>query len=355
MLQRLISNMRVKSSKLKVKSYSLKLKVLTFAFCVMILHFALCTLFLPKAYAEGTSLKMQPSNLQIRVTSPADVRAPFTLTNVSEAPVSLTILLKRFRDAGDSTGKVIYSNSKFITEANTDSFLKNVQVIDDTVAITQLTLGPKQKKNLVLRVPLPQDASTSSGQDHYFSVVFLDQAPQEEAEVEEDTTLSQVQTGISLPVLISVNQTGDQRAFLSQFSAPFVIESGPVPFTVLVKNPGEHFIEAQGMILIKNMFGQTVGKIELPKTNILSGSTRFMTVDPQQKASGNNTQSFWSEEFLLGFYTATITLATSPGQSLYTRSIHFFAFPAIGFTIIFLSILIIIFFILRVRKKLSQG
>jgi hypothetical protein len=347
--------MLVKSLKLKVKRYSLKLKVLTFAFCFLILHFALWTLYLPQAHAEGISLKVQPANLQVRATTPSDVRAPFTLTNMSEDPVTLTILLKRFRDAGDSTGKIIYSNSKFINEANSDSFLKNVQVIDDNTAITQLTLGPRQKKTLVVRINLPKDPSQTSGKDHYFSLVFLNQPPQrdESTEDEEDTTISQVQTGISLPILLSIDQPVGQTAFLNEFSAPIAVESGPVPFTVRVKNTGEHFVEVHGVILIKNMFGQTVGKIDLPKTNILSGSTRSITADSQHAWSTSTTESLWSEKFLLGFYTATITLATSPSQSLYTRSVHFIAFPAVGFAIGFIFLLIGIFLILRVRKKLA--
>lgn len=346
--------MPVKSSKLKVKNYNLRLKVLSLAFCAIILNFALCTLHWPKAYAEGNSLKIEPSNLQIRATSPSDVRAPFTLTNLSEAPITLTILLKRFRDAGDDTGKVIYSNPKFINEANTDNFLKNIQIIDDNTAVSELTLGPKQKKNLVIRINLSKNPSSDAGQDHYFSVVFLTSSGSTNNEPEEGAAISQVESGIGLPVLLSVDQSVDQTAFLNEFSSPLSVGSGPVPFTVRVKNTGDHFVQAQGVILIKNMFGQTVGKIELPKTNILSGSNRILTANSLISDWKNNMVALWPEKFLLGFYTATLTLAISPDQSLYTRSIHFIALPAVAFGVLVIFLLVGFFLINRIRKKLSQ-
>lgn len=347
--------MKVQNSKLKVKSYSLKLKLffkfLNFAFCIVILHSALCTLHLPRAHAEGTSLKMQPSNLQIRAKSPSDIQAPFTLTNQGSEPVNLQVVLKTFRDTGDDTGRIVYSKPGLKNEAEQDSFLKTVQILDDGFAVSKITLGPKQQKKLELRINLPKD---SKAQDHYFSIIFLTE-PDVSSEISEsENSSSAIQSGIALPVLLAVNTTSEPSGFLDEFSGPILLQTGPVPFTVKVENTGEHFVEARGLILIKNMFGQTVGKIELPKTNILSGSKRQLITSSARNSSSSVTGALWEEQFLLGFYTATLTLVVAPDQSLYTRSVHFFAFPAVGFAFVFGALIIGIFIVRRVKKKVSQ-
>lgn len=317
------------------------------------------------AYAEGVSLKIQPSNLQIRAKSPADIRAPFTLTNQSDEAVTLSIVLKRFRDAGDETGSVVFSTPGIKTEADRDQFLKSVQIVDDGFVVPNITLGPKQQKKLLLRIELPKNASTSStsnvagaGQDHYFSVIFLSNSS--EAEVNEresqNDSFTNIQAGLGLPVLLSVNQKDETAGFLDEFSSPLILQSGPVPLTVKVKNTGEHFVEATGVILIKNMFGQTVGKVELPKTNILSGSTRSLSnnlIGNKESIPQNIGKAIWSEPFLLGFYTATLTLAVSPDKSLYTQSVHFVAFPLVGSIILFSTLLIGILLIRRIKKKMN--
>lgn len=313
-------------------------------------------------YAEGISLKIQPSNLQIRAKTPADIRAPFTLTNQSDEPVVLSIILKRFRDAGDTTGNVVYSNPGMKTEADKDPFLRNVQIVDEGTVVPQIILGPKQQKKLLLRIDLPKNASSGAasnvsdtGQDHYFSVIFLANPPEAQSirdDILEDT-FSSIQAGIGLPVLVSVNQQSDAAGLLEEFSSPLILQSGPVPFTVNVKNTGEHFIEAEGVIMIKNMFGQTVGKIELPKTNILSGSIRGLSDGSVIEPSETSPKVSWSEPFLLGFYTATVTLALSPGKILYTQSTHFFAFPVVGSIILFSTLFIGILLVRRVKRKMK--
>src|SRR6266403_5355637 len=70
------------------------------------------------AYAEGLSLKIKPTVLQIRAVSPADIHAPFRIQNLGNDSVSLKIILKRFRDAGDDTGKIVYSTPESATKSD---------------------------------------------------------------------------------------------------------------------------------------------------------------------------------------------------------------------------------------------
>src|SRR6185369_701775 len=138
------SDMKVKKSKLKI------LRTLNLVLCIVTLHFVLCTLHSPKAYAEGVSLKIQPASLQLRGTIPSDIHAPFTIENTGTDPVELTMLFKRFRDSGDGSGKIVYSNTNLTTDK--DPFFNNVQIVDSGLGVRTLTLGPKQKRSLELEV-----------------------------------------------------------------------------------------------------------------------------------------------------------------------------------------------------------
>lgn len=344
---------------LPITQFSKKLySTLQYSVLICLLGYLFIGLFPPVAEAEGTSLKIQPSVLQIRATTPADIHAPFTLTNEGFEAVKLQILLKRFRNAGDETGRIVYSNQTDFLKNDADTFLNAVKIVDGDFVVQELTLGPKQQKKLDLRINLPQEAKS---QDHYFSIIFLSSpnvSDELAEESEKNNSLSMIQAGVSLPVLVSVNQKKEPVGVLDEFSGPLLLQSGPVPFTVKVENTGEHFIEARGAIFIKNMFGQTVGKVELPKTNILSGSTRGLTFNTLKKevftSRDSKSEVVWSETFLLGLYTATIHLAISPDESLYTQTIYFFAFPAVGFVFLIVGLAVGFFVLRRIKKRLSQ-
>src|SRR5438445_12293708 len=83
----------------------------------------------------------------------------------------------------------------------------------------------------------------------------------------------------------SLEQTKQPKGSLEEFSAPLSMESGPLPFTIRVKNTGMHFMSVKGVILVKNMFGQTVGRIDIPPTNILANSDRFLANSEEKTTS----------------------------------------------------------------------
>lgn len=311
-----------------------------------------CYMLPNTAHAEGIRLKIQPATLQIRATPPADIHAPFTIENPGNDPVDLTIVFKRFRDKGDMSGQVVYTNSLLSTD--NDAFFKTIQVLDNKVGIHSLTLGPKQKKNLELEiVALNEDA-----QDHYFSIVFLTQSGNAITEPTEDSSFSSVQAGIAIPVLVSLNQVSEKNTFINNFSAPLFLQKGPVSFDIQVQNNGSHFTTVKGSLFITNMFGQTIGKVDINTTNILSGSTRDLVANQQNNWSteeGLANKVIWPEKLLFGIYTAKLTLAILPDQTLYTRTIHFAAFPVVGIVFVFLAVIISISVLIRIKKKVSQG
>ncbi len=301
-------------------------------------------------YAENINLNIEPATLQIQAKTPADIHAPFTLTNEGSNSLEVKILFKRFRDSGDDTGKIIYSEPRLTNEKDRDAFFKTIRILDGENEIQTLSLGPKQKKQLDLQILLEKNSKAT---DHYFSIIFqtIPKADKDLNLVDPvNDTFSRVQSGLALPVLLSINPKSEPIGFLDSFTAPVAIQSGPVPFTIRVANTGDHFVTAKGIILITNMFGQTVGRIDLPASNILASSSRTLNSDAFEK----DAKAIWQEKFLLGFYTAKLSLAISPEQTLYTRSIHFIALPFIGIGIAIAGLLIIFLILRRIKNKVSE-
>lgn len=306
--------------------------------------------------AEGISLKIVPSVLQIRTQSPADLRAPFVIENQDDRSIKLKLGYKLINAAKSQEGKIVYLEDQ--TKGN--EIFKYIEVIDsENNAIDSLELGPGQQKQLQIRANIP---ANQPSRDHYFSLIFLhDIAPitdqnSTKKDRKDQHTISTVQGGIATNVLLAVGSPETAQGYIDTFSSPIYMQSGPVPFTVKVKNDGLHYINPKGTIMIKNLFGQTVGKVELPQTTVLAGTTRSLLDKDQlsKVVSGNpESRAVWTEKFLLGLYSAELKIAMAAEGPVYNQTIQFFAFPlhlAIGLVV---ALVLASSIYVRVKKKIS--
>lgn len=293
------------------------------------------------ADAQALSLGIDPPIITVNAIPPANVTSFINIQNKGDAQVTLQIQLKPFKAKGEN-GELEYSG-----EAS--QVLKYIQILDANVPTESITLGPKQQKSLTLSINIPQDTNISN---YYFSVIFISAG----SPVESNSSTNQA--GIAANVLLSVGPAETPKATIEEFSSKIFFEKGPVPFTLRVKNTGAHFIKPTGEITIKNMFGQSVGKLDLTSVNILSNSIRAIpnNVYVQElrlkDASDPKTMNsydfklpiaLWKENFLLGLYTATLNISMSDEGPAFTRTIHFFAFPfemLIGIIIIIIAIVV---------------
>jgi hypothetical protein len=366
----------MKSKYLKFKKLNHSLKISNFKFQILGI-WLLCisfTFFPQQAKADGISLGVSPAILQIEAIPPADARAPFMVENLGDEPITLKIGYKLFRASEKNNGQIEFLQQKDPFPGKNPKIFDQIEVVDeDNFSIDSLSLGPKQKKNLILRVIAPKKEPFS---DYYFSLIFLTE-PQEKNEAEvseaeedeltlipeeyekqssasedekEKASLSSARAGIALNVLLSIGPKNDPKAYIEEFSTPWYKESGPVPFKVAIKNAGAHFIQPKGKIFIKNMFGQTIGKIDLAQDNILAGSTRELV----NKDKLNSSDAIWPETFLLGLYTADLSLEISDQGPIYTRSVQFFALPLKLLLGSIIAIIIVIFAYFRIKNKLSS-
>jgi len=322
----------------------------------LIIGITSCMIQAQDVSASGFALSTSPPLLQIEALPPSDVRAPFTIRNDSDSPVDLKVLLLPFRASEQENGQIEYIRE------STPTIFEKIQVIDEDTAVDQVSLGPKQEKKLMLRAVVGNKEQSA---DYYFSIIFLTipKNGADKSKADEKNNVSNAQAGIATNVILSVGARENAKGLIDDFTAPWYVESGPVPFNIRIKNTDTHYISPKGSIYITNMFGQTIGKVELPPTHVLVGTTRSL-MDIQQAAKKSaiaqspqskkdTPKALWPEKFLVGFYTAKLTIDMSDKGPSYSKSLIFFAFPIKLLLGIAISIITIIIVYLRVKRRLQ--
>ncbi len=306
--------------------------------------------------ASELSLGVSPPLIQIDATAPTNIEAPITIENLGTEEVELKIVLKPFT-AKNENGQVRYLTDKEYFGPDPLIF-QRIQVKEGGNPFETITLAPKQQKKLTLHIDIPTDEVPS---DYYFSVVFISTT-----EPSGESNLTQSAGGIAANVLLSIGPKGKAKGNIEEFTAPIIIEKGPVPFTVRVKNAGEHSIAPYGVIIIENMFGQKVGRVDLLPVNILAGTIRSMPDLQSSDATPsspilntkyliqNTNRALWSEKFLLGPYKATLSIALSEEGPLFTRTIYFIGAPLSAFAAIIISIMLILIIRNRLKTRLEE-
>lgn len=311
-------------------------KNLKFGFFYLLICLCIYLFTSPLAKASDLSLSIDPPIIVIRAIPPTTTTNTISIQNKGDESIVLQIQFKPFSPLGEN-GELKYLNKSL-------EIIKKIQVLDNDMPIENITLEPKQRKNLILKINVPEDANIS---EYYFSIIFISNNLSTSR-----STSSINQIGIATNVLLSIGATEIPTVILDEFSSKILYEKGPIPFTVRIKNSGSQLVQANGDITIKNVFGQTVGILSLAKTNILIDSTRAISNDIYLQSEISDPKHpvvFWKEKLLLGLYSATLKLNTSKDGFTINRTIYFFVFPTRGFLL--LVTIIITGIVLKKRIK----
>lgn len=318
----------MKNNKLKIISNIFSFLIFEILFIIFNLSFA------PSASAQGISVGIDPPIIQIEAKAPAIINSGVTIQNESDQTITYNIFLMPFNSSFAKNGEVEFDKSLLPKYSN---LFKTVQVSERNRVITEVKLAPRQSKNLNLRIAV---AAGQPASDYYFSVLFIS----EENANSGESSFTGARAGIATNVLLSLGPKSKTQGHIRQFSAPGFVTKGPVEFTLNVANTSTHFVTIKGNLLIKNVFGQTVGNIDLLPVNILAGSERFL----------GSPRIFWNEKFLLGIYKADLTVALSEEGPILKKSLTFFAFPAELILGLITGLILTIGIVRRVKKKQTE-
>lgn len=291
---------------------SMKFKIFLLLFAI---NYSLLTI--NYVHAAGLSLAISPPLLQITSLAPAQIKTPITIQNLSDESVELDILLKPLTSLNN--------------QLKAPSIFDKIQILEENTLVESLTLAPKQRKKLFLKIDIPVQEPDS---DHYFSIQFISKP----STLKDNLNYSQIIGGVGINVLLSIGQQ-NPSALIEEFSAPLFLGKGAVPFTLKIKNTSSNFITPRGEIIIKNMFGKIVGRIDILAINILKDSSRSI-------------ERFWHESFILGAYRAHLNIYLSDNGPIYRESISFFVIPVQAIIVALTSLLISLLIYSRIKKKL---
>ena len=300
-----------------IKSIQTK-NITALAIIMLAFVYSYAVLPLPTAYAQALDVEVQPTNIYLEAKQPADVRAPFTITNNSDKAITLNVGYKQIDSRESSNGIVVLKKT---IDSNLNTFFRNITIIDeDNTSYNQISLGPKQSKDLQMRVTVPENEIDN---DYYYTLAFIES--EEDKKTSEDIKESQkassiVRGGIGINTFIAVGQKKVPSLTIEKYTTDWFRQTGPTPFYITISNNGTHYTRIKGKILIKNMFGKAVGEVRLPETPILANTKR----DIYQIAQD---QVVWQNRYILGNYTAELLLQNDNEEIINRQTIRFIAVP----------------------------
>jgi len=276
-----------------------------------------------KLYAQSApqGLMISPTNIEL-VTNPGDtVTKSITLFNNSKFDVDIVPETRNFTAQGEE-GNVTLTSEE--TGYSLASWI--------TVLPLKATIKAGKSEDFTFTMKVPANAEPGG----HFGSVVLSTVPPPKGTLRQSGAYVLQQLG----ALILVKTPGVIKEFadLESFTTNknFYI-SGPVQFTTRVKNSSNVHIRPLGTISIKDMFGN---KTVLPAggLNVLPGAIRRIP-------------TIWNNKFLIGRYTADLSMFYGDSNKNLTSTIIFYAFP-LNYAIIAIIILAII---IVFRKRLIKA
>jgi hypothetical protein len=306
---------------------------------------------IPNAFSLG----IFPPILEINADPPAKVESTITIQNLSENTRDVAVIFKSFRLSDDGRARIEYISDDNEIIGPDPLILQKVKLYEEDTPVTKVTLEPLESKNLTLIIDIDKESPIG---DYYFSVIFLSGT-----QLESDKAMVGSPGGIGTNVILSVGRKGEIKGEIVKFEAPFLVTSGPVPLTLLLKNNSAQYVTPRGRITIKNMLGKDAGRVDILPQYLLSNSQRYMVDSDQaspsaeledqiKKLSSDHNVLIWPGKFMLGFYTAQAHVKLSEDGPEFDRTIRFFALPfSVIFAVSFFSFVLIGIY-LRIKRKI---
>jgi hypothetical protein len=333
-------------------------------FCGIFLCLTLCsTLFAIRfANAQELSIGVYPPVTKIDALPPVSLHIPLKVQNTSDVQTDVAISLRPFLPSNTEDGSVTYLKDSSTFPSGNILLFKKISVSDNDKTVTSLSLLPKEEREVSVDIPIGKNEVPG---DYYFSVIFTSTLTTQTSP-EDNTESTTTQAGVASHIILSIGPKAAATGKISEFSTSFFQSEGPVPFTLRLTNTSKNAIAPSGNILITNMFGQTIGKVDLLPVDVLADTTRLIPDRAQISTKGvvnedlynkflsTGPKAIWPEKFLLGIYTAKVTLKLSDEGPILRSSTNFMAIP-IQFIIGFIfGLVLVITIVKRVLYKLKH-
>jgi len=180
--------------------------------------------------------------------------------------------------------------------------------------LVEVTIKHGERIYVNVEINVPQNADTG---DHYCSVLVtavkddIDLKEQSESSSPNITVKSRVGSLFYIKVAGDIVEDGNLESFKTDKTK---YEKAPINFSLVFRNNGNIRLQPSGKIVIKNSKDKQVEVINIEPFNVLRNSVKL-----------SNFQ--WRDKFLLGSYTATLTLDRGYGEEQDIMTTEFSVIP----------------------------
>jgi hypothetical protein len=295
------------------------------AIAIFLAAFFLSGAFPTGAYAASTGLSIQPIKISTEIKAGTSVSGEILLSNASDEDVQVDVTVQ-----------------DFLPDAGTDSIKFVGRAPGLTTVRDWITIGGNQafvfKKGESKKVPYTITAPANAEPGSHFGVAFFKATRLADAEAG-----LKVGTQVGMLVFVTVPGNYKQTGRIVDFTSQKFYNASPVDFYLTFENTGTVHFVPQGSIVIKNMFGKTVGTVPIDGQVVLPTGIKKMHL------------AWQTSDILMGRYTASATVYDGEKNILTTKDLAFWAFPLwylmwFGVSIV---VLFLIFSFLRRRLRFS--
>lgn len=324
---------------------------------------ALCSFLLARpVQAQSFSLQMTPKQYEIVSQRNKVVTLPYTLTNLGDPQViTLSLYTLSVKDNEGNYDIVHYQQAE-----DTISF----QTSGNTVSLdTPFLLKSKNTVDFELEITIPEAVRES---DYLFSLV----AETETQQGFGNTSSVVVQGGIGSNIILSVTDSGDldQKGSIAQyellnsrnvslFGRKFIFfNSGEfIPVMLIASNTGNNITKVSGSLtLIPQAYKtkQDHPSFTIPPHVIPAGSQRILRTTSDSVCNATQSEqckiphSLMLEAPFIGIYKLAAVLSFGESSQISYGNVTFITFPFIQTSIGIVTIILLVFIFLRLRKRI---
>lgn len=204
------------------------------------------------------AVSISPLNFELNANPGDKLSNVVRIYNDLDSEISVKMEVQDFVAAGEK-GEVLIKEG----ENTSYSLAKWVTLFPEI-----FTIPAKSSQMVEFMVRLPADAEPGG---HYGSVL---------ATISGSSSGDGVGINMKVGSLLLLDVAGEvsENLGVSDFEALAFSEYGPENLTARFTNDGSVHLKPRGFVLVKNMFGTEVAKIDLPQLNVLPQSTRKVEI-----------------------------------------------------------------------------
>lgn len=269
---------------------------------------------------SAKAVTVSPLNFELN-SNPGDrVNNYIKIYNDTDSEISVKMEVEDFAASGER-GEVLLKTDDSISTYSLHNWVSmNPEVFN---------LAPRAVQVVKFLIIVPENAEPGG---HYASIL----ASISGAGVE-STGVGVAQKVGSL-LLLSVSGELFEKMDIAEFSAPEFSEYGPKELIAKFSNSGTIHAKPRGFVIIKNMFGAEVAKIDIPQLNVLPQSTRKINIPVKLDNQ-------------IGKYEASLVAIYGASNEPISAVVRYWVFPWKPILGGFAALIIIIIFIYKTRKR----